>query len=300
MEGPGAEPGLSVFGEKIMPTGRTNELLGYPADARLLIINADDFGRFQSINDAILRTMTEGVVRSTTLMVPCQGAHAAMQALAENSDLAFGVHLTLIAEPATNRWGPVASKDQVPSLVDENGEIYNYEQIPKLLELAKLNELEMEFRAQIEHVLTAGLKPTHLDFHCLFDAGRPDIFDMTVGLAKEYGLALRVGGRDVANALQAEGLPTNDHVFLDSYRLGDVGKSARFVQLLRDLPPGLSEWAAHPGLDTPESQELDSEGWTIRFADFEFLISQEAKDTIREEGIILLDYRPLQKIWSAG
>jgi predicted glycoside hydrolase/deacetylase ChbG (UPF0249 family) len=283
-----------------MPIGRTNELLGYPADARLLIINADDFGRFQSINDAILRSMKEGVVSSTTLMVPCQGARSAMHALEENSDRACGVHLTLISDPATNRWGPVASNDLVPSLVDENGEFYNYEQIPKLLALAKLDELEIEFRAQIEQVLTAGLKPTHLDFHCLFDAGRPDIFDMTVGLAKEYGFALRVGGREVANALQSEGLPTNDHVFLDSYRLDDVGKSVQFVQLLRELPPGLSEWAAHPGLDTPESQELDPEGWTIRHADFEFLISQEAKDTIREEGIILLDYRPLQAVWNRG
>jgi predicted glycoside hydrolase/deacetylase ChbG (UPF0249 family) len=286
--------------EKTMATGRTNELLGYPVDARLLIINADDFGRFQSINDAILRTMTEGVVRSTTLMVPCQGAHYAMQALEENPDLAFGVHLTLIADPPTKRWGSVTPKEQVPSLVDENGEFYNYEQIPKLLELAKLDELEIEFRAQIEHVLAAGLKPTHLDFHCLFDAGGPDIFDMTVELAKEYGLALRVGAQAMAEKLQSEDLPTNDHVFLDSYRLGDVGKTARFVQLLRELPPGLSEWAAHPGLDTPESRELDPEGWTIRFADFEFLTSQEAKDTVKEEGIILLDYRPLQAFWSRG
>ena len=57
------------------PTQRhTNRLLGYPDDARLLIINADDFGMCHTANAAIARSLTDGVVRSTTLMVPlCVG-----------------------------------------------------------------------------------------------------------------------------------------------------------------------------------------------------------------------------------
>jgi hypothetical protein len=53
---------------------QTNSLLGYPADARLLIINTDDFGMCRSINDAIIRTLTDGphsLVQSATLMMPC-------------------------------------------------------------------------------------------------------------------------------------------------------------------------------------------------------------------------------------
>jgi len=44
----------------------TNKLLGYPADARFLIINADDFGMCYAINAAIFRSLTDGVVCSTT------------------------------------------------------------------------------------------------------------------------------------------------------------------------------------------------------------------------------------------
>jgi len=43
--------------------GQTNRLLGYPADARLLIINADDFGMCNSVNEAIIRALREGLVR---------------------------------------------------------------------------------------------------------------------------------------------------------------------------------------------------------------------------------------------
>ena len=73
---------------------RVNELLGYPAEARLLIINADDFGVYHAVNAAILRTFTEGVVRSTTLMAPCPWAMHAMRLLRDHPHIACGVHLT--------------------------------------------------------------------------------------------------------------------------------------------------------------------------------------------------------------
>jgi hypothetical protein len=36
-----------------MNKSQTNGLLGYPDDARLLIINADDFGMCHSVNEAV-------------------------------------------------------------------------------------------------------------------------------------------------------------------------------------------------------------------------------------------------------
>ena len=75
-----------------------------------------------------------------------------------------------------------------------------------------------------------------------------------------------------------------------------VGKSARYAQMLRDLPVGLSEWAVHPGLGTVESQAID-DGWPVRRADFDFLMSSEARELIRQEGIIVLSYKPLQEVW---
>ena len=59
--------------------------------------------------------------------------------------------------------------------------------------------------------------------------------------------------------VQSQGLPSNDHDFLDSYLLDPVDKSARFVQILRELPTGLSEWAVHPGLDNAELLAIEPE-----------------------------------------
>src|SRR5262245_57534017 len=119
---------------------------------------------------------------------------------------------------------------------------------------------------------------------------------MTLGLAREYGLALRVFDPPVSERLQRQGLPANDHQVVDSTRLETEGKTARFVQMLRELPAGLSEWAVHPALGTAEAQAIDG-WWAKREADFDFLISPEARATVRAEGIILLDYRALQEVW---
>jgi predicted glycoside hydrolase/deacetylase ChbG (UPF0249 family) len=277
--------------------GQTNRLLGYPADARLLIINADDFGMCHSVNAAVFGVLRAGVVRSTTLMVPCPWAGHALRFLAEQPETAFGVHLTALAEWPDYRWGPLTCRDRVPSLVDGSGNFYKFEQMKELLGQVRLDELELEFRAQIEAVLAAGLNPSHLDWHALRISARLDIFDLLIGLAKEYGLALRVMGRPTIEKLQSQGLPVIDSDFLDSYGLEPATKAAQYARLLRELPAGLSEWAVHPALDSAELLAIEPGDNHIRQADFDFFTSPQVKDILAAEGIILLDYRPLQAVW---
>jgi len=280
-----------------LTNSQTNQLLGYPADARLLIINADDFGMCHAVNEAIFRALERGLLRSTTLMVPCPWALHAMHFLAVHPEVPFGIHLTVISEWPNYRWGPITSKEKVPSLIDQGRYFHSFDQMTEFLAQIKLDQLEMEFREQIKAVLEAGLKPTHLDWHALRINNRPDIHDVMFRLAREYGLALRVAGRSWIEELQGQGLPTNDYDLLDSYQLNPVNKSALYSQMLRELPVGLSEWAIHPGLDDAELLTIEPDGKHNRQKDFDFLMSQEAKDIIKEEGIILLDYRALQAVW---
>jgi predicted glycoside hydrolase/deacetylase ChbG (UPF0249 family) len=277
---------------------QTNRLLGYPEDARLLIINADDFGMCQATNEAIFRTLNNGLVRSTSLMAPCPWSMHAIQFLEDNPDIPFGVHLTAICDSDVYKWGPITSREKIPSLVDKAGHFYRPDDFPKFLDQVNLDQLETEFRAQIEFVLETNLKPSHLDWHYLRINGRPDIFDLMLGLAKEYGLAQRVISRSQIKKVQSQGLPASDFEMLDSSMLDPVGKSARYAQLLRELPEGLSEWAVHPGLDTTELLAMEPGGNHFRQTDFDFLMSQEGKEIVEEEGIILVDYHLIQKVWN--
>ena len=186
----------------------------------------------------------------------------------------------------------------MPSLLTGAGELFTPAQVPELLAQARLDEVELEFRAQIDAVLDAGLAPTHLDWHCLADGGRDDIFDLTVALAGEYGLAVRAWLEPGRRKLRQRGLPVVDHDFLDSFSLDLDGKAARYAQLLRDLPVGLSEWAVHPGLGNEESQAIDPGGWRVRRTDYEFLTSPQARELLQQEGIAVIDYRAIQQAWS--
>jgi predicted glycoside hydrolase/deacetylase ChbG (UPF0249 family) len=273
-----------------------NRLLGYPDDARLLIINADDFGMCHAINAATLRALREGIASSTTLMVPCPWAPHALRLLTEHPEIPFGVHLTVISEYCDYRFGPITSRETVPSLLDEAGNFHREDRQRENLAQVRLDEVAAEFRAQIETVLAAGLRPTHLDWHCLVDGGRADIFTLTLQLAREYGLALRTHERASAEQCRRAGIPTIAHEVLDSYTLGAVDKAARYAQLLRALPAGLSEWAVHPSLGDAEAQAMEPDSWQVRKADFDFLISPQARDILTEEGIILVGYRAIQQL----
>jgi predicted glycoside hydrolase/deacetylase ChbG (UPF0249 family) len=275
----------------------TNELLGYPRDARLLIINADDYGMCHAITAGIVRAASEGIVASTSLMAPCSWAPYAMSLLKEHPEIPFGVHLTMAAEHPRYRWSSLASKDRVPSLIDESGYFYTDDRREELLARAKLDEIETEFRAQIAYVLAAGLTPTHLDWHCLADGGRPDIFELTFTLAREFGLAVRAHFPSSAEICRNAGLPIADHGVLDSYGLDSAGKTDRYLALLRELPAGLSEWAIHPSLGDAEAQAMEPGSWQVRKADLDFALSPAARETIDKEGIIVLSHREIQRAW---
>ncbi|MRR31250.1 ChbG/HpnK family deacetylase [bacterium] len=275
----------------------TSSLLGFPPDARLVIINADDFGMCHSINTALIGALKEGVVHSTSLMVVCPWALHAMHFLKDHPEIPFGIHLTIISDPTDYRWGPITSRDKVPTLVDASGYFYNFDAQPVLRTQAKLGQLELEFRAQIETVLVAGLKPTHLDWHALRFGDRMDILDLMIRLAMEYGLAMRVIGQETIEKLQNQGYPTIDDSFLDSYGLDPNSKFEHYAQLLHELPAGLSEWAVHPGIDNAELLVLEPANQHQRQTDFDYWTSHMAKEIIREEGIILVDYRGLQDVW---
>lgn len=277
-----------------------NALLGYPEHARLLIINADDFGMCHSINVATVEAMRRGIVTTTSLMVCCPWAWEAMGMLRDDPSLPFGVHLTLVNEMPGYRWGPVAPNDTVPSLVNPDGFFLAHAEIPRLYAQAHLADVEREFRAQIGRVLGFGLQPTHLDWHCVLDGGRPDILELTLRLCEEFGLAMRVNGPELRNELIAAGKPANDTPIIDGYSLPVDEKNAIWKRKLGELSPGFHQWAAHVSTGDAEAQAMEPDAWRVRKTDFDFFTSTEARELIDANSITLIDYRRVQQLWASN
>ncbi|MFF2748334.1 polysaccharide deacetylase family protein [Kitasatospora sp. NPDC058048] len=279
-----------------------NHLLGHPPDARLLLLNCDDLGLDESVNLAVVDAVRNGIAASCSLMTPCAAAPHALRLLRRHPEVPFGVHLTLVCESADRRWGPLAARDRVPSLLDASGGFFAPTPAGRaaLLARARLDDVEREFRAQIDAVAVAGLAPTHLDFHCLADGGREDVLDLTLALGAEYGLAVRVWLPPALARLRAQGLPVVDHGFLDSFTVPLDDKPAHYARLLAALPPGLTEWALHPGTADPRTDpnhHAPEDGWRVRHTDHAFLVSPGARRLLTELGITVLGYRTLQEAW---
>jgi chitin disaccharide deacetylase len=281
---------------------RSSEQLGFGPDARVLIVNCDDLGMHDAVNAAVVESIENGIAGSCSLVVPCPGAADAMRLLRERPHIPFGIHLALIRDSPEYRWGPVSAKAGVPSLLDpDTGELYvdSPAQRTALLAAAKLTEVERELRAQINAVVEVGLAPTHLDWHRLADGGRADIFDLAMALAQEYRLAARVWLDDGRRKAREQGKPVVDNAFLDSYSVSVHDKAATYARMLRDLPPGLNEWAVHPAHGTEQWQSIDPTGWQVRQSDHAFLTSPQAREILDQESITVIDYRPLQQAWNA-
>ncbi|MBM7790843.1 polysaccharide deacetylase family protein [Tenggerimyces flavus] len=282
-------------------TRLSSELLGFAPDDRVLLVNCDDFGMHDAVNRGIIDALENGIASSCSLMTPCPAAADAMTYLRARPDVSFGIHFSLIRDSAEYYWEPLA--DDVPSLLDPaTGELFvdSPANRQRLLAQARLSDVERELRAQLQIVLDAGLKPTHLDWHCLADGGRPDILALAVSLAAEHGLAARVWLDEGLRLARAEGKPVVDHGFLDSFSLELDDKSATYERLLRSLKPGLTEWAIHPAIGTEEWQEIEPGGWRVRQTDHDFLTSARAREVLDEERIKGIDYRPLQQAWASA
>src|SRR5271163_3925138 len=144
-------------------TKSTAQRLGYAADARVLILNADDFGMCHDQNEGVMRGLMEGLFTSSTILVTCPGFEEAANFARNNPDADLGVHLTLTAEWDNYKWGPVLGRHAVPSLVDDRG--YLWQTVAQVYEHARLDEADDELRAQIDTAHAAGIDATHLDSH---------------------------------------------------------------------------------------------------------------------------------------
>ncbi len=108
-----------------MPESKsTAERLNYAPDARILIINADDFGMCHDQNEGVIQGLTHGLFTSSTILVTCPWFEEAADFACRHPEADLGVHLTLTAEWDRYKWGPVLGRKAVPSLFNQGGYLH--------------------------------------------------------------------------------------------------------------------------------------------------------------------------------
>jgi len=273
---------------------KLTEKLGYREEDRLLIVNIDDYGMCNAINTAAEEILAKGNASSCTIMMPCAWSLNGIRRLSKHRGLEIGVHLTVISEQPYYRWGPLNCPKDVSSLIDRSDRFfYSQSEMKSYTENALLNEVEAEFRKQIDEAFSSGVKPTHLDSHCHAHELRDDIFSMTLTLGREYRLPVRIKDRRLRRKAEDEGMPVINYDTLDSYCLPVKERAKTYTHLLETLPSGVSEWAIHPGKECEELIDMEPETWECRTKDYEFFVSDNLKKVLDEENIHLISYKKI-------
>src|SRR5215467_5813522 len=276
------------------------ERLGFPRDARLVIIHADDVGVTHSVNSATIQALETGLVNSASIMVPCPWFPEIAEYAKSHSSIDFGLHLTLTSERVYYRWGPVASRDLVPSLLDSDG--YLLKDWPPSTRIYP-QQAQIELRAQIERAYAMGVRPTHLDSHQyrLYQNGE-QLFRVALRLAHEYKLPLFVTRDWFAENPYLESSLGPDDVIIDhtitmSPNVPAEKWDAFYVDSLKNLQPGVTEFVIHLAFADSEmkaaTRERDTWGAAWRQRDFDFFTSSAFRKLLQDEQIHLVTWREI-------
>ncbi|MEO6528931.1 MAG: polysaccharide deacetylase family protein [Gemmatimonadaceae bacterium] len=257
-----------------------------------LIVRGDDMGFAHAGNEAIIASYVNGIESAIEVLAPSPWFPEAAQMLAAHPGIDVGVHLTLTSEWDNLKWRPLSTG---PSLRDSDGFFFpmafpnlRYPGRSVTEKPPRLEEIEQEFRAQIELVKKHVPRVSHLSGHMGCTGVRADVKAMTKRLAMEYAL-------DIA---------PEDHGVVSARYVGAHETSAEkiesFLRMLDGLENGKTYlFVDHPGLDRPELRAIHHLGYENVAADrqgvTDTFTSPRVRDRLTRRRIQLIGYRDLKR-----
>lgn len=266
------------------------ERLGYEASQKLVIVSCDDLGSCHAANIGVYEAIRNGIASCASVMVPAPWARHAAE-MYDGEDI--GVHITLNAEHALYRWGPIT---HAPSLLSGDGGFPR--NVDDLWEHADPAEVLRECRAQIERATIWGFDVSHLAPHLSVITLRPEFFDIYLELAVEFQLPIRLpstltaeqAGFPFRRLAAEEGIVFPDH-FDHDWR---AGSRERVYNAIRNLQPGVTEIHIQPSIDTAEVRALTdhAEEW---IDDLDLALHDTmVTDLLQQQDAIVIGYRELR------
>jgi chitin disaccharide deacetylase len=257
-----------------------------------LIVRGDDMGYSHSGNEAIIKASREGIQTSIEVIVPSPWFPEAVKLLQENPTIDVGIHLAITSEWDNVKWRPVS---QCPSLTDDDGYFYpmvwpnkNYPNQAILQNQWKIEDVEKEFRAQIELALKHIPRISHMSGHMGCTRLNKEVAELVKKLGKEYKIDIDPEEKGVENISYAGAHNTS------------AEKTESFIRMLESLEQGHTYlFVDHPGLDTPELRAIHHIGYENVALDRQGVTdtwtNPKVKAAIKKLNIQLISYADLKK-----
>ncbi len=278
------------------------EKLGYPKNAKLVIIHADDLGVSHSENSASIAAMEKGSVSSASIMIPCPWL-SEIAAYAQSKTRAdLGLHITLTSEWKYYKWGPVSPQAKVPGLVNKNG--FFYSSVDSVLQYATAAEVEEEIRNQIKRAFQFGIQPTHLDAHMGAVLSRPDFLKAYIKVGHDFRIPVFLPRQlETALKIKLDSMITDKDVIVE-HILGASpedfkrGMKNFYTKEIKNIKPGLTYLIIHTAYDDAEMKAItiDHDAWGAawRQQDFNFFSSIECAKLLKQNNIYVITWKEIR------
>ena len=290
------------------PAKTLAERLGYPANSRLLIIHADDFGMMHSVNTAIEEAFEKHWITSASILVPCPWFPEVAQWAKAHPEADLGIHLALNADWTSYRWPSIAPQSKVSSLLDADG------YLPLTTEYvaahAKMPEVETETHAQVDKAKAAGIHITHVDTHMGTIVSTDDLIKVYLGTAQSYkvpAMLIQPRGNQATDLGRFHLAP--ETIVLDNLIeiMPGVSKAEwlnAYKKMLQPLPSGTYQLVVHLAHNDAEMQgaTFDHPDWGAEWRqnDFDLVRSAEFQQFLKDQGFILVSWKDLSKALPAN
>ena len=290
---------VSVYGQN----KNLAEKLGYPKDAKLLIIHADDAGFAHAADSAIISAYEKGAINSAAIMVPCPWFPEIAKYAKSHPQFDWGIHLSLTSEWANFKWGGVSSANEIGSLLNKDS--YLYATNVEFARNAKLNEVEREIRAQIDKAKKYGIRITHIDNHMGSIFSSADMMKMYEKVGREYKLPVLIP-MNMLKMIAPKLIASVDsgEIIVDNYIIAIANTTTdKWKNLynynLRHLKPGLNELIFHLAFNSDEMKAIvagvTDYGAEWRQKDYDYATSNEFKEQLKKEGVYLVTWGMIKK-----
>lgn len=263
--------------------------------AQELIVRIDDMGAMHSANKASIDCYLNGTATIVEVMPVAGWFPEAVKMLKENPGLDVGVHLAITSEWDNVKWRPLT---YCPSLCDEAGYLLpsmgprkGYEGLSIQEAAWKLDEIEREFRAQIELCLKEIPWTSHISGHMGALAFSPKVKELVAKLCLEYNLV----ALDHASSAELLGYKNTGY---DGPHGTAKEKIQSLIWMLDNMKPGERYlFLDHPAYDDCEMETVSHIGYEDVAADRQgvrdALCSKQFKKAIAARGIKLISVRDI-------
>ncbi|HTU61230.1 MAG TPA: polysaccharide deacetylase family protein, partial [Polyangiales bacterium] len=274
--------------------GTVAERLGYPADARLLVLHADDLGMTHSTNVATFHALEAGLIQSASILVTAPWLPEVADWARRHPEHDLGVHLAVTSEWPPYRFRPVSGAQAVPSLVDALGYLPMTQ--AEVEARATSEDLIRELGAQIELARATGITLTHLDSHMLALFWNARLFAAYVEVSTRYGLPVLLPERAPLRLV--------DQIIAITPDVPHAQWRDWYERTLSALGPGVYEVLLHLSADTEEMQaateHIDGWGAAFRARDLAVVSDPAFQAFLKQQGFRLVTWRQLAQASCRG